>query len=243
MNNLVSVVISSYNRFDLLLNSIESVKKQTYKNIEIIVVDDGSTDKRYKNNDLENVIFLHLDESNSRNKLGYPSCGYVRNYGFKVSKGKYIAILDDDDYWLENKIEEQVKILDENKFMMCCTESYISHENINEDTKNKNLQLYNREYWWDALKKILELKDDFSNVIDKKLIETHNCIICSSVLFKKDLFNLIGLMAPVRNWKGSNGVYQDWDYWKKTINFSNIYYIKDPLMIYYHSRNKDYSKS
>ena len=116
MNYLVSVVISSYNRFDLLLNAIESVKNQTYKNIEIIVVDDGSTDKRYKNNDLENVIFLHLDESNSRNRLGYPSCGYVRNYGFKVSNGKYIAILDDDDYWLENKIEEQVKILDENKY-------------------------------------------------------------------------------------------------------------------------------
>ena len=47
-------------------------------------------------------------------------------------------------------------------------------------------------------------------------------------------------MSPVRNWKGNNGVYQDWDYWIKTINYSNIYYIKEPLMIYYYSKNKDY---
>ena len=240
MNKLVSVIISSYNRFDLLINAIESVRNQTYENIEIIVVDDGSTDKRYKNNDLKNVIFLYLGESNSRNKLGYPSCGYVRNHGFKSAKGEYIAILDDDDYWLPDKIEKQVEILGKNEYMMCCTESYISHENIDKNTLNKNLQLYNKEFWWKDLKRILSLEEDFSNIIDRKLIEKHNCVICSSVLFKREIFAPTGLMAPVRNWKGNNGVYQDWDYWKKIINFSNIYYIKDPLMIYYHNRNKDY---
>ena len=81
MEDLVSVIISSYNRYDLLLNAIESVKKQTYKNIEIIVIDDGSSDDRYKN-PIEDVIIINLEERNSRNELGYPSCGYVRNFWF-----------------------------------------------------------------------------------------------------------------------------------------------------------------
>ena len=90
------------------------------------------------------------------------------------------------------------------------------------------------------MKKKLNLDQDFSNIIDSSLINKHNCIICSSVLFDRKLFDLIGYMEPVKNWSGSNGIYQDWDYWKKTIKHSNIYYIKEPLMIYYHSRKKDY---
>lgn len=232
MENLVSVIISSYNRYDLLLNAIESVKKQTYKNIEIIVIDDGSSDNRYKN-PINNVIIINLEEHNSRNKLGYPSCGYVRNFGFKVSKGKYIAILDDDDYWLHTKIEKQVNILEQNEFLLTCTESFISHQNINSKTNINNLQLYNRQYWWEALKKKLNLEQDFSNIIDSSIINKHNCIICSSVLFDRKLFDLIGLMEPVKNWSGSNGVYQDWDYWKKISIYSDIYYLKEPHFIYY----------
>jgi len=239
MNELVSVIIASYNRYDLLLNAIESVKTQTYPNIEIIVIDDGSTDNRYKDT-LDGINIINLDNQNSRKVLGYPSCGYVRNFGFKIAKGKYIAILDDDDYWLATKIEKQVKILVETKLLLTCTESFISHSNISSNTVVINLKLYNREYWWSALKKKLNLENDFTNIIDTVLINKHNCIICSSVLFDRKLFELIGYMAPVRNWKGTNGVYQDWDYWKKTIQYSNIYYIKEALMIYYHNDTKYY---
>ena len=239
MEDLVSVIISSYNRYDLLLNAIESIKKQTYKNIEIIVIDDGSSDDRYKN-PIEDVIIINLEERNSRNELGYPSCGYVRNFGFKFSKGEYIAILDDDDYWLDTKIEKQVNILKETGLLLTCSESFICHQNINSKTDINTLQLYNRQYWWDALKKKLNLDQDFNNIIDSSVINKHNCIICSSVLFNRKLFNLIGLMEPVKNWSGSNGVYQDWDYWKKTSKHSNIYYLKEPLLIYYHNSKKDY---
>jgi glycosyltransferase involved in cell wall biosynthesis len=239
MEELVSVIISSYNRYDLLLNAIESVKKQTYKNIEIIVIDDGSSDEKYRKS-IVGVNIVNLGDNNSRNKLGYPSCGYVRNFGFKLSKGKYIAIIDDDDYWLNTKIEKQVNILKETDLLLTCTESFICHQNITSKTPISALQLYNKEYWWEALKKKLNLDQDFSNIIDSSTINKHNCIICSSVLFDRKLFDLIGYMQPVKNWSGSNGVYQDWDYWKKTSYYSNIYYIKEPLMIYYHSRKKDY---
>ena len=144
---MISVIISSFNRYDYLLNAITSVKNQTYKNIEIIVIDDGSTDLRYKNNKIENVHMIHLDSNNSREVLGFPSCGYVRNFGFKKAKGEYIAILDDDDYWLPNKLEKQINILKTKKFLLCCSEAYIEHIQITPYTDISKLKLYNTEYW------------------------------------------------------------------------------------------------
>ena len=230
---MISVIISSYNRYSYLLKAIESVKNQTYKNYEIIVIDDGSTQKEYKKN-IDNVNIIHLDKKNSRNVLGYPSCGYVRNHGFKIAKGEYICILDDDDYWLPNKLETQIKILQSQKYLICCSEAYITK---NRDFKSKNLQLYNKSYWWKDLKRILELKDDFPNIFDNKFITKHNSIICSSVMFNRKVFDLVGYMPEVSNWSGTNNVYQDWDYWKKISKFSDIYYIKTPLLMYYLSKH------
>ena len=56
---MISVIISSYNRYNFLLNAIESVKNQTYKNYEIIVIDDGSTQKEYKK-DIDDVNIIRL---------------------------------------------------------------------------------------------------------------------------------------------------------------------------------------
>lgn len=106
--DLVSVVIPTYNRFNYLLNTIESVKKQTYSNIEIIVVNDCSTQKEYYEYDWKNIIIVHLQQ-NSKQLFGYACAGYVRNQGIKLAKGKYIAFCDDDDIWFPNKIELQIK--------------------------------------------------------------------------------------------------------------------------------------
>ena len=74
----VSVIIPTFNRFKYLLNTIESVKKQTYNNLEIIVVNDRSTQKEYYNYDWDaiNIIIIHLDQ-NTKDKFGYPCVGYV----------------------------------------------------------------------------------------------------------------------------------------------------------------------
>jgi GT2 family glycosyltransferase len=76
----VSVIIPTYNRFEYLQNAIASVKNQTYKNIEIIVVNDNSSQPDYYTQKLEGVTMIHLDQ-NSRVKKGYPCAGYVRNQG------------------------------------------------------------------------------------------------------------------------------------------------------------------
>jgi glycosyltransferase involved in cell wall biosynthesis len=100
---LVSVVIPTYNRFKYVLRAIESINSQTYiKNggsIEIILVNDRSTDQDYYEHSFDsNVSVVHLDK-NTRQIFGFACAGYVRTIGINHSKGKYIAFLDDDDWW------------------------------------------------------------------------------------------------------------------------------------------------
>ena len=104
---LVSVVIPTHNRGDLITETIESVLAQSYGNIEIIVVDNGSTD------DTEEVIkkinapnLQYIKQENSGGPAG------PRNHGVRRSSGEYIAFLDSDDIWLGDKIKRQVEIFE-----------------------------------------------------------------------------------------------------------------------------------
>ena len=122
MDPLVSVIIPSFNRFDNLLNAIKSVSDQNYKNIEIIVINDGSSDERYKNYTFgDSVKLINLDRNSVQTK-GYFSDS-IRNYGIEESNGKYIAFLDDDDYWLPNKLYLQVEKLENSNFSMACSDA------------------------------------------------------------------------------------------------------------------------
>ena len=71
--DLVSIIIPTYNRYQYLLNTINSIKIQTYKNIEIIVVNDCSTQRDYYDNNWEDIIFINLKE-NSKKKIWICMC-------------------------------------------------------------------------------------------------------------------------------------------------------------------------
>jgi glycosyltransferase involved in cell wall biosynthesis len=104
---LVTVIIPCFNREKFIKSTLESVMNQTYKNMEIIVIDDGSTDNtRDIINKYEDTIKI-LEHSNRSNKGQSASI----NLGLKHSKGEYIAILDSDDLFIKNKIEQQVSFL------------------------------------------------------------------------------------------------------------------------------------
>ena len=101
----VSVIIPTYNREEFIVETINSVLNQTYKDFEIIVVDDGSTDKtKQKLEPFKSKIKL-IEQKNSERAV-------ARNNGVKNSSGEYTAFLDSDDIWTEDKLEKQVELLD-----------------------------------------------------------------------------------------------------------------------------------
>ncbi len=103
---LVSVIIPTYNRAGIIRRTIESVQAQTYKNVEIIIVDDASKDNT------EEVVKAIKDE-----KIRYlpnvnnQGASITRNNGVEAARGEYVAFLDSDDVWLPNKIELQLPLL------------------------------------------------------------------------------------------------------------------------------------
>jgi len=107
----ISVIITTYNRAQLLEQAIESVLAQSYKNFEVIVVDDGSEDetsrivKRFK--------VKYIFQKNS-------GISKARNTGVEFSKGRLIAFLDSDDLWKPEKLKIQKKFMDENPHIPLC---------------------------------------------------------------------------------------------------------------------------
>ncbi|WP_257666572.1 glycosyltransferase family 2 protein [Parapedobacter tibetensis] len=102
----VSVIIPSYNRGYLITKTLESVRHQTYKNIEIIVIDDGSTDNS------KEVISAYISRNGNNSDIKYiqqrnSGAPAARNNGLNSAKGDYIVFFDSDDLMLPDRIEKQ----------------------------------------------------------------------------------------------------------------------------------------
>jgi len=121
---LVSIVVPVYNCEEFIEQTIESVKGQTYKNWEMILINDCSTDnskniiEKYTCN---NIILIDLKEN-----FGVAN---ARNIGIAKAKGKYIAFLDSDDLWKKDKLEKQLKYIEENNCDFCFTSYEFANRN------------------------------------------------------------------------------------------------------------------
>ena len=122
---LVSVIITTHNRRELVQRAINSVFEQTYPNIELIVVDDHSEDGTSDACKDSRINYVYISKEDS---LGN---NYARNVGITASKGEYCAFLDDDDYWLPTKIEKQVALLEQRncELVYCGRKKEIVKEN------------------------------------------------------------------------------------------------------------------
>ncbi len=105
--NKISIIIPTFNRRDYITIALDSVLKQTYKDYEIIIIDDGSSDdtkevlKPYQ----DNIRYFYQDNK------GIPT---TRNRGIREARGDYIAFLDSDDFWLPEKLERQIECFSNN---------------------------------------------------------------------------------------------------------------------------------
>lgn len=107
----VSVVIPTYKRSDTLSRAIKSVAEQTYKDIEILVVDDNEPGDEYSKNVAELIKNLNYENLTLVTQERHINGAAARNAGIHHAVGEYIAFLDDDDLWMPNKIETQVSEL------------------------------------------------------------------------------------------------------------------------------------
>jgi len=128
---LVSVVLTTYNGEKFLAQQIDSILKQTYVNIEIIAVDDCSTD--------HSVVILNSfadEHKNIKVVVNETNLGVIKNFekGCGLARGEFIAFCDQDDYWLENKIQRLMESIGDYSMIYC--DSMLCDEDLNE-TGNK----------------------------------------------------------------------------------------------------------
>ena len=130
MNELVSIIMPSFNTGKFIKESIDSVINQTYRNWELIIVDDCSndiTDEVVKNINDSRIVYLK-NEVNS-------GAAISRNKALKKAKGEWIAFLDSDDLWKKDKLEKQVKFMKENNYCFSYTNYIEIDENGNPNGK------------------------------------------------------------------------------------------------------------
>ncbi|MEW5766865.1 MAG: glycosyltransferase [bacterium] len=196
----VSVIIPTYNYASFISQAVESVLAQTFQDLEIIVVDDGSTDntrdvlKRFEGK----IIYLYQENQ------GAPA---ARNKGIKVAQGEYIGLLDADDLWMPEKLEVQVPILDQNPEVGLI---YANTYNIGALGERQPLGMAN--------------KKGLSGKIFPELLKG-NFIQSPSVLIRRDCFEKVGLFDEAL---GSLAA-QDWDMWLRITRVFKAVYVDQVL--------------
>ena len=109
--SLVSIILPVYNSEKYVTECLESIIIQTYKNWELIIIDDGSTDS---SNDIVSAFILKVNNSVNYIKLSHHGLPYCLNYAIRKANGKYIARIDADDIMLPTRLEKQVIYLEQN---------------------------------------------------------------------------------------------------------------------------------
>jgi glycosyltransferase involved in cell wall biosynthesis len=188
---LVSVILPTYNRSKLLKRSIESVLCQSFTDYELIIVDDCSKD------DTSQIVSQFKDERIKYIKIDKNSGGSLipRKVGFKYSSGKYIATLDDDDYWLDkSKLGLQVFYFENHPECVLIGTDAIA--------VNGNGSILARHHY----------AKSFDEIKEKMFVL--NCFFHSSVMYKKETFLNIGGYPIIEDGCYSNFA-NEYDLWLK----------------------------
>lgn len=221
---MVSIICLCYNHENFIGEAIYSVFNQTYKNWELIIVNDASTDKSkeiidkiVKENPLQNIQTIHL-KKNKGNCAAF-------NEGFKISEGKYIIDLAADDKFEFDKLEKQIKILEnaDNQTGVCFTNATLIDE---ESNKIGN-------YYFDWHKKLP--KDGF---IFKELIRAGGMICSPTMLIKREVLEELGGYDESLS-------YEDYDFWVRSARNWKYVFLNENLTFYRkttHSHSSTFKK-
>ncbi|SHF04121.1 MULTISPECIES: glycosyltransferase family 2 protein [Caloramator] len=203
MQPLVSVVIPAFNCGNYIKETVESVLNQTYKNIEIIIVDDGSTDNTKQvvesiSKDFSNIKYIRQENA---------GVSVSRNRGILESNGEYIAFLDSDDVWEKEKIEKQINRIITTKMDAC----YCGYTNWYSDKGEKVKQKWK---WREG--NIL-----FDYLKFKTWGQTSTWIVKKSILIDNNIF-----FTPKAKWA------EDAEFFIKVTSVAKVCCVKEYLVLY-----------
>lgn len=164
---LVSIITPTYNRADFLKQTIESVLAQSYKNIEHVIIDDGSTDNTKalieKYLDTGKVRYFYQDNSGQ---------SVARNKGLKEAEGDFVCFLDSDDYFLPKKVEQQIQAFQNNPTVDLAYGDYIFVDANGSTLNEENMTRY-------------------SGNITRELLKD-NCVSMNTTMVRKSAIKAIG---------------------------------------------------
>jgi|SRR5690554_850382 len=228
INPLVSVIIIFFNSEEFLEEAIKSVISQSYNNWEILLVDDGSTDKSTEIAKIFSADFpekIHyLEHPNHENK----GMSASRNLGIKYSKGEFITFLDSDDIFLKQKLEEQLKIFYENpevSVVIGGVKLWFSWYDQNKKDKIHSLQIPRGKYLQGEYFKLF---------ITQKAAVPGIC----SVMVRKSLIDITGGFE-----NDFTGMYEDQVFLSKITIDGVVYVDSNYYELYRKHPNSNYQKS
>ena len=213
ITGLVSVLLPNYNGHNHLKESIDSVLKQSYNDIELIVIDDESNDNS------RDIINSYQDE---RVKAIYLKKGrhisYALNKGMEMASGEFIARIDSDDVWVENKLEKQILYLKTNPHIAACFTKIYLIDKEGERAEKKYKDIY-------------DMYENANNKTQKEWIKYFfkegNCLCHSSVLMRRKMLDEID-----GYYKLPYVTAEDLELWMRmTLKFP-IYILNDKLVKY-----------
>lgn len=205
---LVSIIVRTCNRPNVLRQAIESIQKQTYPNVEVVVVEDGANES--ENMLLEEYGNLHIKYFNMKNKVGRSKTG---NFALAHATGKYFNFLDDDDVLYPEHIEKLVRILEgsssraaysiaeESQIIVKSTEPYVVRE-------KRRLVRYAQPF-------------------NRTLLYHSNYIPIQSILFRRELYEHLG------GFDEELEVLEDWDLWVRYSTMTDFIYVDKVTSLYH----------
>jgi glycosyltransferase involved in cell wall biosynthesis len=202
----VSIIIPTYNRPDFLEKLLSSIVRQTFQDYEVIVVDDSSQNIEGYRKVIEHFAgVMNIGYFRNDNNMGAP---FSRNRGIKAAKGKYIALVDDDDDWLPEKLEKQVTLFEKSPKRLGMVYTWADAVDI----EGNIVYQYRSTIQGNAVKEILA-----------------DCFIPSpTVMVKQEFFKKAGFFDD------SFPSCQDWDMWTRILSLGcECDVIKEVLAIYH----------
>lgn len=208
-DELVSIVLPYFNGKQFVLDTLESIRNQTFSNFEVIVVDDGSTLKEHS----EHLSSLIDSFSDSRFRYVFKANGGLsdaRNFGINNSNGMWIAFIDQDDIWEPTKLERQMDVVLKNiEVNFIFTDArFIGDIQGDMQVASKN-----------------NLQEGVVVNSYKKLLKG-NFVTCSSILFRKSLVTKVGNSNPCFK------ICPDYEFIIRFSEHTDFYFINDTLVLY-----------